>query len=262
MDVEQTLSDSCVAARAQIRRFLGSSSAVGGAKVLPPREHLAQCAECNAEYRALVEGVARISHGARDAHSTVVDDDTRVLHARRSFLAADPHRKLRIPRSILPLALIAVFAILIARSGAESLTLDALAGGVFKGASTLEAGSKQALANGEGCSTGHDGRARVERGPNRIEFGPDSSFLIERLDQVAVRMFSGSATVTGDAIVLLAQGALQTRAGSARISIDERGGVVECVSGGVEYTDATGRHALSNGESRALPAPRPTTERE
>ncbi|MBL8857996.1 MAG: hypothetical protein JNL28_05805 [Planctomycetes bacterium] len=238
----------CEAALEEIHVFLDGRGPTG-AKSLPLRAHLVRCPECDAKYRELVVGIASISSGARTTSETYDNPETE-RHVRRSLIAPETKHRLRLPRSILPLAIIAVIAILIARSGEPQVVVKSLGGTVYRGTTLVVADESVPASNGDGCSTGVDGRAEVVFGQNSIRFESESSFSIERLDRLAVRMFDGRASASGTALILFASGALDLAGGSASVVVDDVGITIESKSGKVEYSDAAGRHVLTPGTTQ------------
>lgn len=235
----------CDAALAEIHVFLDGRGPTG-AKSLPLRAHLVRCPDCDARYRELVVGIASLTAGARVTSETYSDPDPERA-ARRSLIAPESKFRLRLPRSILPLAIIALIAILVTRSGADHVVVKSLGGTVYRGTQLVVTDESMPAENGDGCSTGVDGRAELSFGKHTIRFEPETSFSIERLDRLAVRMYDGRASVTGTALILFGSGALDVVDGAARIAVDDAGITVTSQSGKVEYNDATGRHTLTAG---------------
>jgi hypothetical protein len=239
----------CDEARVEVRAFLGGSSV--GAKSPALRAHLAACVECDSYYRERVVGMARIASGARGAALVRHQDEVEAT-ARRSLIAAETQFRFRLPKSLLPLAVLGLIVLLVTKSGANGVNMRCLEGTVYRGAQLLAPGERIASSNGDGCSTGVDGRAELARGADTIRIEPETSFTIERTDRLAIRLFDGRAYVTGNALIVFTSGALEVEAGSARIAVDDVGISVEASSGNVEFTDAMGRTVIPPGGSRTI----------
>lgn len=248
----------CDAAQAEIDLFLGSKNV--GAKSPELRAHLVRCIECNTHYRELVVGVARIARGARHAAEVRSEDDMSAL-ARRSLIAAQTRHRIRLPKTLLPLAVVALIAILVTKSNANAVTMRALTGTVYRGPDRVIVGERVPASNGDGCSTAADGRAELARGDDRIEIEPESSFTVERLDRLAVRLFDGGARVEGTGLIVFPTGALEVTAGSARVRVDDVGITIEALHGQVEFTDAGGRAVIASGTTRVVEHPHVTAVR-
>jgi anti-sigma factor RsiW len=248
-DVTPIAPEDCERARAEVHAFMNGTGP--GAKSPALRTHLARCPDCDAHYRELVVGVARIASGARVA-AEVRQQDEVASNARRSLIAAESRHRIRLPKSLLPLAVVALIAILVMKSGVQGVTLRALEGTVFLGTVQVAPGTTQAAANGAGCSTGADGHARLARGDDAITIEPDSSFTIERADRLAIRLLDGRASIEGSALIVCSAGALDVQAGAARVHVDDAGITVEALRGVVEYTDAEGRAVLPPGTRKSV----------
>lgn len=238
----------CDAARAEIRAFLSGTHKTGVQSPLL-RAHLAACPECSAEYRSQVVGIAAIASGARQAAEIRHDDDIAAT-ARRSLIAAETRHRIRLPRSLLPLAVVLMVGLFVFRGAANVVNLRSIAGTVYRGAELVAPGETVPSRNGDGCSTGVGSRAELVRGDDVLRFESETSFTVERLDRLAARLFDGRATATGTALLVFSAGALEVAGGSACVTIDDQGVTIESVSGKVEYTDAKGRHLLAPGTSR------------
>lgn len=235
---------SCADARAAIREFLHGGMSTARANDL--RAHRKQCTECDTEYRELVQGVAAISGGARTvaARATERFGEERV---RRSLLAADPERKLRVPRFFLPIAVGVVFVVLAMRTGAPHARLVVETGEVWVKSAQIEHRDPVDLHRFDTCVTGADGRARIECAEDRLVLEPTSSCLIDRTDGLAVRLFEGTADVAGNARLLLPLGAVEAHGAAARVTIDEHGFTVACMRGDVVYQDGAAPRAVRPG---------------
>src|SRR5436189_456799 len=161
VDPEKPLEPDCERARDEVHAFLAGANV--GAKSRPLRAHLAHCPDCDAHYRGLVVGVARIAAGARAAAEERHDDEIE-SNARRSLIAAETKHRIRLPKSLLPLAVVGLIVMLIAKSGVHNVTLRAIEGSVYCGAAAVTPGETVPAANGTGCSTGPGGRAELARG--------------------------------------------------------------------------------------------------
>ncbi|MDZ4772365.1 MAG: hypothetical protein SGI72_04445 [Planctomycetota bacterium] len=248
----------CDAARVEIHAFLGSANV--GAKSPALRAHLARCVDCNGSYRELVVGIARIASGARAAADVRHDDDL-AASARRSLIAAETRHRIRLPKSLLPLAVVVLIGILVMKSGANGVMLRAVEGTVYRGAELVTVGESVPASNGDGCSTSANSRAELARGDDQVAIEPESSFTIERLDRLAVRLFDGGAQLEGTALVVCTFGALEVTEGAASMRIDDVGITIEAKRGAVEFTDATGRTMLAPGSTKTIEHARATALR-
>lgn len=244
----QTHETDCERARTEIRAFLSGTNSTG---LQSPflRAHLAACPECSAEYRGMVVGVAAIASGARRAAEDRPETEI-AESARRSLIAAETRHRIRLPRSLLPLAVVVLVAMFVLRGNAGTVSLRAVSGTVYRGSELVGPGESIVSKNGDGCSTGVGGFAELARGDDVIRFEAQTSFTVERLDRLAVRLFDGRASVTGTALIVFSSGVLEVTNGSAKVSVDDAGVTLEALAGRVEYTDATRRNLLAPGDTR------------
>jgi hypothetical protein len=246
----------CDEARSGMRAFVSGSIRPGPTPAW--RKHMAACNRCTAEYQTLVQDVARIARGASDSTARATDAYVQE-RVRRTLIAADPGKRTRLPKLFLPVAIIGLLALVFTQSGTKHVMLHGLAGTVTKGSATVT--EAVGASRGDGCSTGAGARAELVFGADRIVFGPESSFLVDRVDKLAVRFFAGEARVDGDASLLLPGGAVEVRAGVAVVTLQAGTTTIECDRGEVTHTDATGRHVVRAGETQRIEAPAPDPDR-
>ena len=243
----------CDDARTGMRAFVAGTAAPN--QPAPWREHMRACSRCTLEYHQLVQDVARLARGATDATGRATDAYARSgpeERARRSLIAADPRRSWRLPKLFLPVALLGLLGIVLTRPGVTRPMLRAVTGTVLHADAVVDGAEPVAVARGDACSTTSGARAQLELGESRIVFEPESSFLVDRTDRLAVRFFAGEARIEGDAQLLLPTCAIEVRAGMARIVLAAGQVLIQCDEGSVTRTEAGGRYVIFPGESTSL----------
>jgi hypothetical protein len=245
-------SAACDKARAGMRAFVAGPTQVGP----PPawRTHMSACTACTFAYHELVQQAARLARGA----TRVTERTTERYYeerARRSLIATNAGRGSKLPRLFLPVTVIALIVMIVTQSGTKHVELRSLAGVVTRGQSAMNSDETVAVQRGDGCSTGASARAELSIGESHITFGPESSFLVDRLDKLAVRFFAGEARAEGDAILLLPMGAVEVRKGVVVVKLQDGVTLITCESGDVTRSEATGRHIVPPGETQRIEPP-------
>jgi hypothetical protein len=215
---------------------------------------MSACSACTFAYHELVQEAARLARGA----TRVTERTTERFYeerARRSLLASNAGRGSKLPRLFLPVTVIALIAMIFTQSGTKHVELRSLAGVVTRGHDAMKTEEKIAVQRGDGCTTGASARAELWFGESRIAFGPDSSFLVDRTDKLAVRFFAGGARAEGDATLILPMGAVEVRAGAAVVKLQDGVTLITCESGDVTRTDASGRHLVLPDETQRIEPP-------
>ncbi len=235
-----------------MRAFVAGPTQVGP----PPawRTHMSACSVCTFAYHELVQEAARLARGATNVTERATD---RLFEerARRSLIATNAGRGTKLPRLFLPVTVIALILMIVTQSGTKKVELRSLAGVVTRGKAAMKTDERVAVNRGDGCTTGAGARAELSFGESRITFAPDSSFLVDRTDKVAVRFFAGEARAEGDAILILPLGAVEVRAGAVVVKVQDGVTVITCERGDVTRTEASGRHIIPPGETQRIEPP-------
>jgi hypothetical protein len=245
-------SAACEEARAGMRAFVAGPAPAGP----PPawRTHMSACSACTFAYHELVQEAARLARGA----TRVAGRTTEKYYeerARRSLIANDVGRGSRLPRLFLPVSVVGLVVLIFTQSAPNKIQLRALAGTVTRGQVALATDAGVEVQRGDGCSTGAGARAVLARGEDRVTFGPDSSFFVDRTDRMSLRFFAGEAHAEGNVNLILPMGAVEVRAGAALVTFKDGAAVITCEKGDVTRTEATGRHIVAPGETQRIEPP-------
>jgi hypothetical protein len=224
------------------------------------------CSRCALEYHELVQNVAHLAHTLNPTVAKVARAYTGPgpeERVRRSLIAANSKQKLQVSKLLLPIAVVGMLALVLARGGIHHPTLRTLSGAVTRNLTVIDSTQPVTVARGDACTTTTNSRAQLELGENTIKFEPESSFLVDATDKLAVRFFAGEATVTGTAILILPGCAVEVREGSAEIVLAKNQATIRCENGSVTRSDAHGRFLILPGETSNVlfepaPAPRAT----
>jgi hypothetical protein len=244
----------CADARAGMRAFVAGTQPANP----PPawREHMSACTRCTLEYHELVTSVARLARGVTQPSASL---DTDVYggpgpeeRVRRSLIAADARNRVRLPKLLLPVAVVGLLVMALSRSSVPHPMLRSLSGAVTRAGTAIDSAAPVAVARGDACTTAPRSRAQLEFGTSWIRFDAESSFLVDRTDKLAVRFFAGNAEIQGDALLLLPSCAVEVHEGSAEIEITTGQLTIRCNEGSVTRTDGGGRFVILPGEATNL----------
>ena len=244
----------CEMAHQRLRSFVGGSAS--RREQLRLRAHIAKCPSCELTYREFVEAAATLTRGVRTSEyssSTAADramDEAATPRVRPNLIAADRYRKLRLSKWFIPImAFCALIALSRSRS-VEPVRLIALAGQVRRGAELVRAGDDPIdVTRGSAWSVAAGGRVRLKHEHDSLTIEGPASFLVDRSDQLAVRLFEARVRVDGSAVLLTPVGAIETHACSGLIVLDAQALELSNEHGSMVIIDGSGKQSIAAGHA-------------
>jgi len=241
--------EDCSAARDAYAGYLASPE-----RHAPVRAHLRACPDCRA---AFARGLG-CSDGDSGVHSVRLRREREQRRGQQRGMAlagafqgwTGGPRGARLRLLLVPAAAIVLMTQL-ARGPRLSgeVRAQALSGSVWLEAQGLAASAApRAVFLGEGCSTGSDGRARLESGSASVELAPHASAWLEARLPARFRLGAGNFTLHGDLTATTHWGVLECERGHAQVHLGPDGLDVQVREGVLRWIDSRGTRTLSAGD--------------
>ncbi len=234
----------CGDARDRVRRYLTNRLEQGETRAL--REHLVGCPACRDEYRSSLLVTARLAREKRldrEAHRTAA-------RARVPRMVPSMPRSRRLRMLLLPAFvafLLSTAANLGVPQGAARLT--ATEGPARVGERRLAHGEGPVpLGRGDWCSTGREGRARIEFLAGSVDLGENTWVLVELPRSRRLRLDTGRLDVRGECTVTTELGVVAVESGTARLRRGPGLLDVESLDAVVRVVDGRGEQRLTAGQ--------------
>jgi hypothetical protein len=244
----------CEMAHRRLRAFVDGSAS--RRDQLRLRAHLANCPACELTYREFVEAAATLTRGVRTSEystSTAADramDEAATPRARPNLIAADRYRKLRLSKWFLPILAGCALIALSRSKSVEPVRLTALSGVVQRGAELVPAGGDPIdVMRGSAWSVAAGGRVRLNHEHDSLTIEGPASFLIDRTDQLAVRLFEARARIDGSAVLLTPVGAIETHDCAGLIALDAKALELSNEHGVMAIIDGSGKQSIAAGHA-------------
>ena len=225
------------------------------------RAHLALCPECMDHYRGTMQAAASFGRkGKQEREQRAIERQKSNLHQKHFGPREKPKpsgRQFRLRLLLMP-AFVIFLLTRIGSLGAPAARVELVAArGVVKvdDVERLDLDEPYLILPGRWLVTAQFAKARVEAGVCDLEFGSDTTCLVESARPVRLRIERGRVDVDGSVTIITVLGLLEVTAGAGRITLDSRGLHMEPQTGVWNFMNKNGEQILALGREVTIAPP-------